>query len=201
MKRGALIVFEGLDGSGKSTQIRRLARRLEAAGHRVVETREPYDCAAGRRIRAMARSGEPVAPEQELAWFVEQRAEHVRDVIAPALEQGVLVLCDRYFLSTVAYQGARGLDPARLLEESERDFPVPDLVVLLEIAPERGLGRVEQRGEPSEPVFEERAFQEKVGAVFGSLDRGYLARIDGDARPDEVEESVARVVRERLGLL
>lgn len=201
MKRGALIVFEGLDGSGKSTQIGRLARRLQAAGHRVVETREPYDCAAGRRIRAMARSGEPVPAEQELAWFLEQRTEHVREVIVPALEQGALVLCDRYFLSTVAYQGARGLDPQQLLAESERDFPVPDLVVVLEIEPDQGLRRVEQRGEPSEPVFEERAFQERVGAIFASLDRDYLARVDGARGPDEVEEAVASVLSERLGLL
>jgi dTMP kinase len=80
------VAFEGLDGCGKSTQIRRLARDLEAAGHDVLATREPTDGHWGRRIREMARSGEPVTPEEELRWFVEDRRQHVTEVLAPALE-------------------------------------------------------------------------------------------------------------------
>ena len=136
--RGKLLVLEGLDGSGKSTQLPRLAARLRAAGHTVIETREPHDCAAGRRIRALARSGEPALPEQELALFMEQRRAHVRERIAPALARGEVLLSDRYFLSTVAYQGARGLDPTALLAANEAEFPLPDLALLLELPPAAG---------------------------------------------------------------
>jgi dTMP kinase len=200
VNRGLLIVFEGTDGSGKSTQLPRLAARLEAAGRRVVQTREPYDCPAGRALRAMARSGRRVAPEQEVAWFVEQRRAHVREVIRPALARGDVVLSDRYFLSTVAYQGARGLDAAALLAASEAEFPLPDLVLWLDVPPDAGLARAAARGEPHEPAFEELAFLERVRATLASLARDYVVRIDASGDPDEVAARIARAVRERLGL-
>lgn len=201
MTRGSLVVFEGLDGSGKSTQLALLGERLEAAGHRVVRTREPYDCEAGRRIRAMARGGEAVSAEQELAWFWEQRREHARDVLLPALEAGSIVLCDRYFLSTVAYQGARGFDAARILRESEAAFPIPDLVLLLEIDPDVGLGRVQGRGEPHEPRFEERRYLQSVAAVFAGIQRAYVERIDASGSVAAVAAAVEHAVKQRLGLL
>lgn len=200
MKRGSLLVFEGVDGSGKSTQLARLAARLEATGHPVRRTREPYDCAAGRAIRAAARGGERPSAAQELAWFREQREEHVRDVIGPALAEGAVVLCDRYFLSTVAYQGARGLDAEALLAESEAAFPVPDLVLLLEVDAAEAERRVHTRGAAPEPLFEEAARQARVAELFAALDRPYLARVDGRGDPEAVAARVAAVVRERLGL-
>ncbi len=198
MKRGALIVFEGTDGSGKSTQLPRLAARLEAAGRRVVVTREPYDCPAGRAIRELARSSRRVAPEQELAWFFEQRRAHVREVIRPALARGDVVLSDRYFLSTVAYQGARGLDAAAILAASEAEFPQPDLVLWLDLPPEEGLARAAARGAPHEPAFEERAFLERVRTVMSAIERNYLVRIDALGTPDEVEARIAAALQARL---
>ena len=200
MNRGVLIVFEGTDGSGKSTQLPRLAARLEAAGHRVARTREPYDCAAGRAIREMARSGRRVAPEQELAWFFEQRRAHVREVVRPALARGEIVLSDRYFISTAAYQGARGLDASAILAGSEAEFPAPDLVLWLDLPVEDGLARTHARGEPHEPAFEERTFLERVRAAMASLARGYIARVDARGSADEVEARIAAVVSARLGL-
>jgi dTMP kinase len=197
---GRLIVFEGTDGSGKSTQLPRLAERLEAAGLRVVETREPYDCPAGRAIRAMARSGERVAPEQELAWFFEQRRAHVREVVRPALARGDIVLSDRYFVSTAAYQGARGLDAAAILAASEAEFPLPDLVLWLDLPVAAGLARTHARGAPREPAFEDAAFLERVRETMGSLARDYIVRIDASGTPEEVAMSVAEVVERRLGL-
>jgi dTMP kinase len=195
---GALVVFEGLDGSGKTTQRARLAERLRVRGRRVVETAEPYEGGRyGPRIRAMARSGEALAPEEELRWFVEQRREHVRERIAPALAAGEVVLCDRYFLSTAAYQGARGLDAEAILAAGEREFPIPDLVLLLEMAPARALERVAGRGGPAEPVFERREFLERVAANFHRLERPYLTRIDADRDADAVEADVARAVEAR----
>jgi dTMP kinase len=200
VKRGSLIVFEGVDGSGKSTQLAKLAETMRSAGRVVVETGEPYDCEWGRKIRAMARSGRPVAPEQELEWFLEQRRLHVRDLIAPSLAAGRTVLSDRYFLSTVAYQGARGLDAERLLAESEAEFPIPDLVLLLELDAETGLRRVSERGGTREPVFEQQAFLERVAAIFRGLERGYIAHIAAEGEIAEVQERVLSEVRRRLAL-
>jgi dTMP kinase len=201
VNRGTFVVFEGLDGSGKSTQLERLAAALEAEGYAVARTREPHDCPAGRRIRAMARSGERVAPEQERAWFEEQRHEHVRDVVAPALARGAVVLSDRYFLSTVAYQGARGLDWPSILRESEERFPLPDLVLLLEIDPEEGLARVGGRAGPAEPAFEEAAFLARVAGIFRAIERPYVERLDGRGTPEAVAARVRAAFRRRLGLL
>ncbi|MDH3212289.1 MAG: dTMP kinase [Myxococcales bacterium] len=201
MKQGRLLAFEGLDGCGKSTQVAALARALRNAGHEVLDTREPTDGPAGRRIRALARSGEIVAPELELRWFVEDRRAHVAAVIHPALESGRLVLTDRYYLSTVAYQGARGLDPVQILRDSEAEFPLPDLALLFEIEPEVALERVGGRGQPLDAAFEQREFLERVAANYRALDRPYLARIDARRPEDAVHAAVVGCVRERLGLL
>jgi dTMP kinase len=201
VKRGRLLAFEGLDGCGKSTQVAVLARALEQAGHEVLATREPSDGPAGRRIRSMARSGKRVAPDEELRWFVEDRRAHVADVIRPALESGRLVLTDRYYLSTVAYQGARGLDAATILADSEAEFPLPDLAILLEIEPEIALERVGDRGEPLDAAFEQREFLERVAANYRALERPYLVRVDARGSEDTVHAAVVSCVRDHLGLL
>jgi dTMP kinase len=200
VKPGTLIAFEGLDGSGKSTQLDALARALAACGRRLVATREPTDGSFGRRIRAMAASGEQVEPEEELRWFLEDRREHVNRVIAPALSAGSIVLTDRYYLSSVAYQGARGLDPEQILEQSEAEFPKPDLVLLLEIDPEEGLERTGNRAQPAEPAFEEQTFLERVAAIFASIERPYLERIDARGTPDAVHTRVREAIKRRLDL-
>lgn len=200
VNRGPLIAFEGIDGSGKSTQIRRLAERLAARGVPHVVTFEPTRGPMGQRIREIARSGDAVAPEQELAWFMADRAEHVRDVIEPSCARGDWVLTDRYYLSTVAYQGARGLDAEAILAESEARFPTPDLTLVFEIDPKRGLDRVESRGGVAEPLFEEQGFLERVAAAFARIDRPHVVRLDADRDPDAVAADVLDIVRERLGV-
>jgi len=199
VKRGKLIAFEGIDGCGKSTQLEMLAGALRGRGLALVTTREPTGGAHGRRIREMAQSGKPVAPEEELQWFVLDRREHVARVIAPALAQGRLVLTDRYYLSSVAYQGAHGLDPAAILADSEREFPRPDLAVLLRVSPERGLERVKARKGPAEPVFEEEVFLRDVARIFDDLDASYLVKVDGDGSPEQVHARVYGLVDAWLG--
>jgi len=201
VNRGRLLALEGLDGSGKSTQAAALAEVLRAEGHDPLLTREPTEGPYGRRIRSMARSGQAVAPEEELRWFVADRRAHVAEVIQPGLAAGRLVITDRYYLSTVAYQGARGLDPGELLSQSEAEFPLPDLVLLLEIDPELGLQRVSQRGGVAETVFERRQFLEQVEANFRALDLPYLVRIDARGPEQAVHRAVLDCVRQRLGLL
>jgi dTMP kinase len=197
---GRLIVFEGIDGCGKSTQIERLAVRLREAGHEVVQTREPTDGEHGRKIRGLAKSGGDVPHDEELRWFIADRREHVGGVIAPALAAGKIVLSDRYFLSTVAYQGARGSDPAALLAASEAEFPLPDLALLFLLPPEEGLARVRARGCALEAHFEEIEYLGRVDAIFRGLELPYLMRVDGSADEAAVELSVAACIAERLGL-
>lgn len=200
MKRGRLLVFEGLDGCGKTTQVEALCAALRAAGQDVLRTGEPTDGPSGRRIREMARSGRAVAAAEELRWFVEDRRAHVAELIEPALAAGRLVVSDRYTLSTVAYQGARGLDWKALLAESEAEFPVPDLVLLLEIDPDAGLARVEARGGQREGVFEERARLACVAEIFRAIERPYVERIDATPPRDVVHRAVLACVRRRLDL-
>lgn len=200
VKRGALLVLEGVDGCGKSTQLERVARALREAGHDVVATAEPTAGVWGRRIRAMARSGEPVAAEEELRWFVEDRREHVAEVVSPALAAGRIVLSDRYYLSTVAYQGARGLDWRRILADSEAEFPLPDLVLLLDLAPAAGLERVRARGAALESVLENATRLARVAEIFAALDLPYLERVPAEGEPDEVQAALLAALRRRLGL-
>lgn len=196
MKRGRLIVFEGLDGCGKGTQIEHLREVLRAL--RVLFTREPTNGPHGRKIRAAARTGDPIAPEQELVWFSDDRREHVNTEIEPALAAGTHVVSDRYYLSTVAYQGARGLDWQAILRESEAAFPIPDLLLLLTVDAETGMQRVEARGEERDPLFERVDFLARAAEIFALIDRPYIARIDGAQSEAEVAAQVAAAVEAML---
>ena len=178
MKTGFLLALEGIDGSGKSTAAAGIASALRAEGEDVAATREPTDGPWGRRIRAMAASAEVVAPEEELRWFVADRREHVAAVLRPALEAGRVVVTDRYFLSTVAYQGARGLDWRAILADAEREFPIPNLALRFELEPVVGLSRTRSRGGATEPAFEEQAFLERVAAVYRAIERPWLLALD-----------------------
>ena len=194
MNRGALVALEGLDGSGKTTVLPALVAALRARARDVVATREPTDGAFGRRIRAMARSGELVAPEEELRWFFEDRREHVAALIAPALAAGRSVVTDRYYLSTVAYQGARGLDWREILARSEAEFPIPDLALVFEIEPEQGLARVRARAGAAEPAFERADYLARVAAIFSAVERDYVVRIDGSGSEDSVRAAAVAVL-------
>ncbi len=199
MKRGKLIVFEGIDGCGKSTQLELAGQALRARGLEVVETREPTDGEFGRRIRAMVRSGKRVSPETELEWFFEDRREHMREVVEPALAAGRVVLSDRSYVSTVAYQGARGLDPEQILAASEAEFPRPDLVLVFEISAEEGMARIEARAGVVESVFEELAFQRRVAKGFEALEIAGLVRIEASRGREKIAQDVLVEIDRSLG--
>ncbi|MDA8165284.1 MAG: dTMP kinase [Desulfobacteraceae bacterium] len=180
---GILIAIEGIDGTGKSTQLRLLAGELVRRGHEVVATREPTDGPFGLKIRELFLNRGQVSPAEELALFVADRREHVRDVIEPALAAGKIVLTDRYYFSTAAYQGAAGHDPEAILRENESFAPEPDLVLLLDLPPAKGIERIESlRGERLNE-FEQEQNLRRVAAIFASLRRPCIVRIDaaGDA--------------------
>jgi dTMP kinase len=193
MKRGLFLVLEGIDGSGKTEQSRRLAAWLRARGERVVETREPTDGEWGRRYRRWARGESEATPDEVLRFFVEDRREHVSRVIAPALADGVTVVCDRYVDSTLAYQAAQGIDRARLRERiaAER-WPVPDRVLWLRLAVPVAMARL---GAAASERFEHAAFLERVDAEYAALGLEPLA---AEGSPDEVAQRIAAAVEALL---
>jgi len=176
--RCLLITFEGGDGSGKSTQARLLAQRLEAAGFPVTLTREPAGTEVGRLAwEGLARGG--LDPYTELFLFLAARSDHTARVIVPALEAGRIVVCDRFADSTVAYQGyGRGLDP-RLLQRLNRLATKgirPDLIFLLDLPVEEGLARQGKAGNDRDAIGRETvAFHERVR-------RGYLTLAGAEPR-------------------
>src|SRR5216683_4228871 len=151
-RRGKFITFEGLDGTGKSTQLRKLAKALRAAGFKVVETREPGGTPTGEKIRRVLldTSTDGLSPLAEMALMFASRAQHITEVIQPALAQGQIVLCDRFTDSTEAYQGSgRKLGSEAVLELHRvlcGDLQ-PDLTILLESDPAMSVGRARKRNQ------------------------------------------------------
>lgn len=184
LPQGVLLAFEGIDGSGKSTQAQRF---VEWARHRdldVVSSREPTDGPWGKKIRE-ARFTARMSPEDELAAFIADRKEHVETLIKPALARGALVVIDRYYYSTVAYQGARGLDPKALLAKNRAFAPIPNLVVLVDVDPRAALERIATRGQGTD-LFENLAALTRVRELFLSLVDSHVAVVDGARPPDVV---------------
>lgn len=179
MGRGRLIAFEGIDGTGKSTQIAMLAEALRHDGAEVVTTREPTNGVYGQQIRALYQNRAAVSREQELDLFLADRRQHVEGLIIPGLAQGKVILTDRYYLSTAAYQGALGFDPELIMRRNEAFAPVPDLVILIELAPEQAVMRIQHYRQESLNHFEQEEGLRQVAEVFRSLDRDYIKRVDG----------------------
>lgn len=178
-RRGILIAIEGIDGSGKSTLAREIARRVEAGGVAVLLTREPTDGPLGRRIRELARSGrQGVTAEEETALFIEDRRDHVRDELLPALEAGKAVILDRYFYSTMAYQGARGINVNDILRRNREFAPEPDLLVLLKLDVEEALERITRSRGDRPDHFEQAAYLKSVALIFDHVDHPKLLALD-----------------------
>ena len=180
-KTGALIVIEGIDGAGKSTQARTLIRRLRVCGFEAAVFREPTRGRWGREIRRCAKEAGSLTPEQELDLFLKDRRDNVERNLAPALAAGRIVVLDRYYFSSIAYQGAKGLDPARVRRLNERFAIRPDLVFVLDLGPGLGLARIAGR-KTRDRLFEREAYLRKVRRIFRSL-RGRMF-IHLDARQD-----------------
>ena len=203
MSRGLFITFEGSEGCGKSTQVKRLAARLEREGMQVRLTREPGGTPIGEKIRDLLQfAPESVAmrPETELLLFEASRSQLVREVIEPALERGELVISDRFFDSTTVYQGvARKLAP-EIVEQLNR-FAVgecmPDITFILDVdvatARARMLRRVRAVTAPDRMEQEPVEFYERVCAAYRDLaarEKERVQLIDGARSPDEIEAEI-----------
>ena len=202
---GAFVVFEGGDGSGKSTQIARLAGALEAAGHRVLVTREPGGTTVGERVREVLLHGpEAMGARTEALLFAAARAQHVEEVILPALEDGMVVLSDRYADSSIAYQGAgRGLgeDAVAALNRWATVGLRPDLTVLLDVEPTEGLDRAAASGAHDRLEAAGTDFHGQAAASYRRRAAAEPARwLVLDAR-EAVDTLAARVLETVLPLL
>ncbi len=186
-RKGRLIVFEGIDGTGKSTQIRHLRAYLESQGREVVQSFEPTYGQFGKQLRESAATGR-LSLEEEVELFYKDRREHVDTLIAPALARGAWVLLDRYYLSMMAYQGARGADTAEIRRHNEEFAPVPDAVVWLDIPVQVAFDRIGCRGERD--AFETEAGLTACREVFASIHEPWMLRVDADATVEEVAQRV-----------
>ena len=208
--KGILISFEGSEGCGKSTQIRRIADRLEEFDHReVVVTREPGGTRIGEDIRHLlmhAETNEAMCPETELLLFAASRAQLVREIIFPAVYEGKIILCDRFLDSTTVYQGvARQIaeDPVTQINNFAVGEIVPDLTIILDLPAEVGLERIKHRISD----MPDRMEQENV-EFYGKVREGYLhlARslperffvVDGEREPDSIEIDVWNEIHARF---
>lgn len=193
MNKGLLIVFEGIDGTGKSTQMSLLAIALKKEGLDVIETREPTDGKFGQQIRGLYTNRHGVSPEQELELFLADRQEHVDQVLTPGLQAGKIILCDRYFLSTAAYQGAVGFSPAEIIAKNSF-APLPDLALLFCVPPKIGIERITAGRGDTLNDFEQEATLQKVAAIFDGLKLPYIQRIDASGSIDSIHQLVLEAV-------
>ena len=195
---GLFIVFEGIDGTGKSTQINLLADDLKELGYSVVTTCEPTNGPYGQKIRQLFVNRAAVSHEEELELFMADRRQHVEAVIRPALAMGKVVLSDRYYLSTVAYQGANGLDPDDILVRNKAFAPIPDLALILEIEPAVGIHRIQKHRQELPNTFEEESNLHRVATIFSNLREEYISRIDASRTVDEVHQQIMLEVKRLL---
>ena len=196
MNRGLLIVFEGIDGSGKSTQCRMLADLLNKKGIANISLAEPTRGKWGMKIRQLLAKGRNgISANEELEWFMNDRREDVKQNIEPALKAGKVVLMDRYYFSTAAYQGALGFDPEKIRVDNERFAPIPDRVLIFHNSPEKSLERIESSRE-EKSAFEKRDYLIEVQNIFKSFTGPNIRYVSSDPSLEKVYEQVLREVQD-----
>ena len=206
MKNGFFITFEGLEGSGKSTQIELLAQKLLQLNYPVVTTREPGGTAIGEAIRAITHNpkNKELTPVAEAYLMAASRAQHVETVIKPALSKGKIVLCDRFLDSSLAYQGAGrklGIEEILLLNHLAVEDILPDLTIYLAIDPDSGQSRRSKTQKVDRLDLQPRDFYQRVHQGYEKIIAKKPARflvIDAQSDSATIAKEIERVVRERL---
>lgn len=212
-REGVFITFEGIEGSGKSTQIRRLADRIRADGREVVLTREPGGTDLGRRLREILldTAGPSLSPVTELLLYAADRSQHLTDVITPGLRRGAVVLCDRYLDATLAYQGygrELGCDAILKIHAFAPLDRRPDRTVILDLDPGIGVLRARERNDRTGQARSEGRFDNEAMAFHERVRTGYLllaeqqvARyrvVDAEGTEDDVHARVWAAVRDLI---
>jgi dTMP kinase len=192
---GLLIVFEGLDGAGKTTQAKMLAEYLEKLGLDVELTAEPSKGYYGKMIRAL--SNRP-SPEKEMELFAMDRADHIDSVVRPALDRGAIVISDRSLYSSLAYQAARGLDRSEILNVNQGHIIEPDMVFLMETTPESALKRIRKSRGHAETPFEEIENLKRVKQEYDNMDYPFFRRINAMGDVAHIHEEIVKIVETKL---
>lgn len=206
LKRGFFLSFEGIEGCGKTTQLRGLARRLRALGYLVVETREPGGAPISEQIRTLLLDPKNRGMDArcELLLYLASRAQHLADRVRPALEKGAVVLCDRFADATMAYQGyGRGLGPATVagLNRFATSGLSPDLAIILDVPVAVGLARKRRAGGLDRLDREHTSFHEAVRRGYLRIARQNPRRmrmVDGTATEADAARAIDRIVQTRL---
>lgn len=206
MRKGYFITFEGGDGAGKSTQINRLMEHLEKCGFDVILTREPGGTDIGEKIRNIILDPENKEMDAvtEAMLYAASRAQHVAQVIKPAIEEGKIVICDRFIDSSIAYQGfGRGLgDSVSIINSYAVGEYMPDKTVLLKLKPQLGNKRISTR-EKDRIELEAESFHQAVFEGYEALERMYPDRIigvDATGTIDEIHDIIRNHIDDLLGL-
>lgn len=189
--KGILIAFEGVDGAGKTTQVNLLKESLIKAGENVIVSKEPTDGVWGQKIRKSAETGR-LPLEEELEAFVEDRKEHIQNLIEPNLKKGNIVILDRYFYSTVSYQGSRGADFNKVEAEMKSFAPIPDMVFLLDVDPKISLKRISESRQDIPNQFEKLDTLNAVRKVFNIIEKDddEIWKIDGTLSINAIHSEV-----------
>lgn len=209
MARGIFITFEGSEGCGKSSHIKSLAEYFKSAGKSCVVTREPGGTPLSERIRNIllhASGGEKISPKAEILLFAAARAQHVEELIKPALAAGNIVISDRFYDSTSAYQGVArnlGSDSVEWLNSFAAAGATPDLTIVLDVPAELGLARAKSRdcGAVDRMGAEELSFYESVRGAFlklAALNPGRIAVVDSSGSKEDTFEKILQAVKGRL---
>jgi len=216
-RRGKFITLEGLDGTGKSTQMRKLATVLRTAGHKVVETREPGGTATGEKIRKVLLDSKTtgLSPLAEMALMFGARAQHIAEVIEPGLAAGNIVLCDRFTDSTEAYQGSGrrlGSDSVRELHRVLCGNLQPDLTILLDSNANASVSRARRRNRSNAAGrgHDENRFEQEARSFFARVHQGYMAiakrepgrvvMVDARGTPGQTHQKIMELMQKKLKL-
>ncbi len=196
------IVFEGIDGSGKTTQSEMLRKFLMEKGIKSRWMREPTDGEWGREIREILKGEEMPGAEEMLGLFIRDREDDVRRNILPSLKENISIIMDRYYYSNAAYQGAMGLSPEEIIRENRKmSFPEPDRVYLIDTTPELALERLAGRNSNGErELFEREAFLKKVRDIYHRIAGENFLIVDGSGNVDEIFRLISHDCMKLMGL-
>ncbi len=194
IKSPMLIVFEGIDGSGKTTISKMLFSYLKKKEFNTVWFREPSDSKWGKKIRDLAQSKDSIPLEQELNYFIEDRKINVKLNIKPALNKNKIVILDRYYFSTACYQGARGMDIEKIIKINREFAPEPDIIFIIDVNVKTALERIKKNRRSKAKLFEKKDFLEKVRKNYLNLNINNIKIINGNNDLDTVFNDIKKFI-------
>lgn len=202
LQQGFFIVFEGIDGSGKTTQSFLLKEFFDNQGYECVLLREPTEGPWGEKIKNILKNGRRgISPREELNLFIEDRKENLKKNILPDFNKNKIIIQDRYYYSTIAYQGALGMDQKEIRKKNEAFALKPDLVFYLAIKPESGLIRIDAQRKGKRDAFEKERYLKKVKKNFDSFMDSCIMKIDALLPQELIQKKVQEICMNKISQL